>query len=309
MGFFDKLIFGPKVPATAPQDIIAAAAASPTPDAVTAPVPIAAPVRTAAPVRMAAPVRIAAPVPLAGPTPASTPIPVIKPTFTVPGFAEFADRKFFEILETYQNRIRPLNDLVTWDTEEESRLKARRIEAYQKRNGTDYKPHDVFHLWPYQPVDPDHVIKHVTLKANAPKTLPEFSQILYVNVVSDRVKKAIVELEEGHHAFYPVDIMSPDGSVHCRYHFMQFLEHTDCTVPKLGGFRKGVRQDGTTYYVRTSGDDKVFLDVEEIGSRHFFYDKRAKSGWFISGELTAKLGAFLPSGLALAEAGVVRRQA
>lgn len=296
MGFFDKLIFGPKVPPPAPQVIIAAAAPLPAPAA-------------AAPVPIAAPVRIAAPIPIAGPTPVSTPIPVIKPTITVPGFAEFDDRKFFEILETYQNRIRPLNDLVTWDTEVENRLKTRRIEAYQLRNGTDYKPHDVFHLWPYQPVDPDHVIKQATLKANAPKTLPEFSQILYVNVVSDRVMKAIVELEEGHHAFYPIDIMSPDGSVHCRYHFMQFLEHTDCTVPKLGGFRKGVRQDGTTYYVRTSSDDKVFLDIERIGSRHFFYDKRAKSGWFISGELTAKLGDFLPSGLKLAEAGVVRRQA
>ncbi|WP_162914445.1 imm11 family protein [Taklimakanibacter lacteus] len=255
------------------------------------------------------PAPVAAPVPIAGPTPVAASIPVVKPAFTVPGFAEVSDRTFFEILETYQNRIRPLNDLVTWDTEEESRLKTRRIEAYQLRNGTDYKPHDVFHLWPYQPVDPDHVIKQVTLKVNAPKILPEFSQILHVNVVSDRVMKAIVELEEGRHAFYPIDIMSPDGGVRCRYHFMQFLEHTDCTVPKLGGFRKGARQDGTTFWVRTSTGDKVFLDIERIGSRHFFYDKRAKSGWFISGELTAKLGDFLPSGLLLAEAGVVRRQA
>ncbi len=252
------------------------------------------------PMPIPAPQAIAAAVPM--------PAPAASPASIAVGFAEYPDRRFFEILETYQDRVRPLNDHVTWDVEEESRLKTRRIEAYQLRNGTDYKPHDVFHLWPYQPVDPDHVIKRVTLKADGPKALPEFSQILHVTVVSDRVMKAIVSLEEGRHAFYPLDVTSADGSTRHRYHFMQFLEHADCTVPKLGGFRKGVRQDGTTYWVRTSGDEKVFLDAGRVGSRHFFYDKRAKSGCFISGDLVGKLGEFLPRGFYLAEAGLVRAQ-
>jgi hypothetical protein len=235
------------------------------------------------------------------------PKPAVSQPFVVPEFAECTDRHYFEILETYQHRTRPLHDHVTWDIAEEKRLKTLRIEAYQLRNGTDYQPHDVFHLWPYQPVDPDHVIKRVTLKAGAPKTLPEYSQILQVNVVSDRVMKAITALEEeGRLAFYPLDIVQADGGTRYRYHFMQFLEHTDCTVPKLGGFRKGVRQDGTTYWVRTSSDDKVFLDAERVGKRHLFFDKRAKSGCFISSELAAKLGDFLPSGLYLAEAGAIR---
>jgi hypothetical protein len=225
------------------------------------------------------------------------------------GFVECTDRSFFEILETYQNRMRPLHDYVIWDKEEEARLKTRRIEAYQLQNGTDYKPHDVFHLWPYRAIDPDHVIKRVKLKSDAPKTLPEYSQILHVNVVSDRVMKAITALEEpGHLAFYPLEIGRADGSASYHYYFMQFLEHTDCTVPKLGGFRKGVRQDGTSYWVRTSSDDKAFLDTERVGPRHLFYDKRAKSGCFISGELVQKLGDFLPRGLYLAEAGLVRKQ-
>jgi Immunity protein family (Imm11) len=239
---------------------------------------------------------------------ASPPPPrAASPAFAAPEFTPCTDRRFFEILETYQHRSRPLHDYVSWDIEEEKRLKMLRVEAYQLRNGTDYQPHDVFHLWPYQPVDPDHVIKHVTLKAGAPKVLPEYSQILHVNVVSDRVMKAITALEEaGRQAFYPLDIVSADGGTRQRYHFMQFLEHTDCTVPKLGGFRKGVRQDGTTYWVRTSSDDKVFLDADRAGRRHLFFDKRAKSGCFVSSELVAKLGEFLPAGLYLAETGSVR---
>lgn len=235
------------------------------------------------------------------------PRPAVSPSFVVPEFIECTDRHYFEILETYQHRTRPLHDYVTWDIEEEKRLKTLRVEAYQLRNGTDYQPHDVFHLWPYQPVDPDHVIKRVTLKAGAPKTLPEYSQILQVNVVSDRVMKTITALEKaGHLTFYPLEIVQADGGTRYRYHFMQFLEHADCTVPKLGGFRKGVRQDGTIYWVRTSSDDKVFLDVERVGTRHLFFDKRAKSGCFISSELATKLGDFLPAGQYLAETGAVR---
>jgi hypothetical protein len=236
------------------------------------------------------------------------PPPPPTPFLSAPDFVECADRHFFEILETYQNRTRPLHDHVTWDSEEEERLKKRRVEAYQLRHGTDYKPHDVFHLWPYHAIDPEHVIKQVKLKNDAPKTLPEYSQIMHVNVVSDRVMKAITALEEGSHAFYPLEIVQTEGGTSYCYHFMQFLEHTDCSVPKLGGFRKGVRQDGTSYWVRTSSDDKVFLDIERIGTRHLFFDKRAKSGCFISGELAAKLGDFLPRGYYLAEVGLVRSQ-
>ena len=230
-------------------------------------------------------------------------MPVAAPQPTEP-----EDRRYFEILETYQNRLRPLHDCVTWDVDEEKRLKALRIEAYQLRNATDFQPHDVFHLWPYHPVDPDHVIKRVTLKAGTPLPLPEYTQILHVTVVSDRVMKAISTLEEGRHAFYPVEIVSSDGETRYRYYFMQFLEQADCTVPKLGGFRRGVRQDGTTYWVRSSADEKVFLDIERVGTRHLFQDKRAKWGCFISAELVAKLNDFLPRGLYLAEAGVVRKQ-
>lgn len=225
-----------------------------------------------------------------------------------PEFVECKDRRYFEILETYHNRMRPLHDHVLWDVEEEKRLKALRIEAYQLRNATGFQPHDVFHLWPHHAVDPDHVIKRVTLKRDAPMPLPDYSQILHVTVVSDRVMKAITGLEEGRHAFYPLEIASADAVPRYKFFFMQFLEHTDCTVPKLGGFRKGVRQDGTTYWVRSSADEKVFLDVERIGSRHIFFDRRAKSGCFVSGELVARLDKFLPRGLYLAEAGVVRRQ-
>jgi hypothetical protein len=236
------------------------------------------------------------------------PSPPVSPSFTPPHFIQHNQRRFFEILETYQNRTRPLHDLVTWDEDEEARLKALRIEAYQARNNTDYKPHDVFHIWPYRAVDPEHVIKRVELKSDAPKALPEFSQVLHVTVVSDRVMKAITALEEpGRHAFYPLEVAQADGETPYRYYFMQILEHTDCTVPKLGGFRKGARQDGTTYWVRNSTDDKVFLDAERVGTRHLFYDKRAKSGWFISAELSAKLGDFLSRGYYLAETGVVRK--
>jgi hypothetical protein len=248
-----------------------------------------------------------APEPVATAAAVLPPQPVVRPSLAAPDYTECTDQRYFEILETYQHRTRPLHDYVTWDIEEEKRLKTLRIEAYQLRNGTDYRPHDVFYLWPYQPVDPDHVIRRVTLKAGATKTLPEYSQILQVNVVSDRVMKAITAIEEaGRQAFYPLDIMQADGGIRHRYHFMQFLEHTDCTVPKLGGFRKGVRQDGTTYWVRTSSDDKVFLDAERVGKRHLFFDKRAKSGCFISSELAAKLGEFLPAGLYLAETRTVR---
>ena len=186
-------------------------------------------------------------------------------------------------------------------------MRDQRIEAYQRRNGTDYRPHDVFHLWPYHAVDPEHVIKQVTLKPDAPKTLPEFSQIMNVNVVSDRVMKTITALEADRHAFYPLEIIDPEGGAPYRYHFLQFLEHTDCTVPKLGGFRRGVRQDDTAYWVRSSTEDKVFLDSDRVGARHLFHDKRAKSGCFISGELAGKLGDFLPRGYYLAAAGLVRK--
>lgn len=237
--------------------------------------------------------------------PAAAPPPDMPVALPQPAQSE--DRRYFEILETYQNRLRPLHDCVTWDVEEEKRLKALRIEAYQLRNATGFQPHDVFHLWPYHPVDPDHVVKRVTLKAGTPLPLPEYSQILHVTVVSDRVMKAIAALEEGRHAFFPLEIASADGEVRHRYHFMQFLEQTDCTVPKLGGFRRGVRRDGTAYWVRSSADEKVFLDIERVGTRHLFQDKRAKWGCFISGELVGKLNEFLPRGLHLAEAGVVRQ--
>jgi hypothetical protein len=261
------------------------------------------------------PVRIASPRPIVraasplAPARAASALPPARPASPQPDFIECTDRRFFEILETYQNRARPLHDHVTWDAEEEERLKQRRIEAYQLRAGTDYKPHDVFHLWPYTRVDPEHVIRRVQLKKDAPKALPEFSHILHVHVVSDRVMKAITALEEGRHAFYPLDIMVAEGGTSYPYHFMQFLEHTDCTVPEKGGFRRGVRQDGTSYWVRNSTDEKVSLDAERVGTRHLFHDKRAKSGCFISGELAAKLGDFLPRGYYLAEAGLVRKRA
>lgn len=234
-------------------------------------------------------------------------LPPDAPVSVAPQPAQREDGRYFEILETYQNRLRPLHDCVTWDAEEEKRLKALRIEAYQLRNATGFQPHDVFHLWPYHPVDPDHVIKRVTLKAGTPMPLPEYSQVLHVTVVSDRVMKAIVALEEGRHAFFPLEIISADGESRHRYYFMQFLEQTDCTVPKLGGFRRGVRQDGSTYWVRSSADEKVFLDIERVGTRHLFQDKRAKWGCFISADLVEKLNDFLPRGLHLAEAGVVRK--
>lgn len=237
-------------------------------------------------------------------TEASAPV---GPSPAAPDYTECTDRRYFEILETYQHRARPLNDQVVWDKEEEARLRDKRIEAYQLRNGTDYKPHDVFHLWPYHAIDPEHVIKQVKLKNDTPKMLPEYSQVMNVNVVSERVMKAITSLEAGRHAFYPLEIIEPEGGVSHRYYFMQFLEHADCTVPKLGGFRKGVRQDNSTYWVRTSTDDKVSLDAERVGTRHLFFDKRAKSGCFISGELATKLGDFLPRGYYLAEAGLVRK--
>lgn len=250
-------------------------------------------------------------------TPPPAPPAVVNATVTAPppravlvapGFVACEERRYFEILESYQARLRPLHDYVTWDVEEEKRLKALRVEAYQLRNATGFQPHDVFHLWPYRAVDPEHVIKRVTLKGGVPTPLPDYSQILHVAVVSDRAMKVIAGLEDGRHAFYPLDVVSVDGAVRHRYHFMQFLEHTDCTVPELGGFRKGVRQDGSAYWVRSSADDKVFLDLGRVGTRHFFYDKRAKSGCFISAELLSKLGNFLPRGLYLAEAGLVRRQ-
>jgi Immunity protein family (Imm11) len=234
--------------------------------------------------------------------------PPVRVSGSPPEFVACADRPFFEILENYQHRSRPLHDYVSWDAEEEERLKKQRIEAYQLRNATAYKPHDVFHLWPYQPVDPEHVIKRVQVKKDAPKALPEFSHIMHVNVVSERVMKAITALEAGRHGFFPLEIVQPEGGPSYSYYFMQFLEHTDCTIPKLGGFRKGVRQDGTNYWVRTSTGDKVALDAERVGTRHLFHDKRAQSGCFISGELVAKLGDFLPRGYYLAGAGLVRKR-
>src|SRR5688572_26643500 len=70
----------------------------------------------------------------------SLPSPVSS-SLSAPDFVECTDRGFYEILETYQNRTRPLHDFVTWEMEEEARLKQRRVEAYQLRNDTDYKPH------------------------------------------------------------------------------------------------------------------------------------------------------------------------
>jgi hypothetical protein len=251
---------------------------------------------------------VAAPPPRPAPVRVASPLPLVRAASPLPDFVECTDRRFFEILETYQHRSRPLHDYVTWDSGEEERLKQRRIETYQLRNGTAYRPHDVFHLWPYTRVDPEHVIKRVQLKKDAPAALPEFSHVMHVNVVSNRVMKAITALEDGRHAFYPLEIVPAEGGTSFPYHFMQFLEHTDCTVPTQGGFRRGVRQDGTSYWVRTSTDEKVSLDAERVGTRHLFHDKRAKSGCFISGELAAKLGDFLPRGYYLAEAGLVRKR-
>jgi hypothetical protein len=241
-------------------------------------------------------------------TPPAHLTPPIRVSASPPEFIACTDRHLFEILETYRHRSRPLHDHVVWNEEEEARLRKQRIEAYQLRNATGYTPHDVFHLWPYHPVDPAHVIKRMQLRKDGPKSLPEFSHILHVNVVSDRVMKAISALEPGRHAFYPLEIVDPEGGPSRPYHFMQFLEHTDCTVPKLGGFRKDVREDGTSYWVRTSDDDRVALDAERVGNRHLFFDKRAKSGCFISGELAGRLGDFLPRGYYLAEARLVRRR-
>ena len=309
---FLRNLFGNK-DAPAPQHVVRAAATAagaaiaPLPKAaIVAPLPMAARPSARAPMpkltrpSVAAPTQVTRPSVVA-PTPLSA-----KPSPVTPDYSPVSDRRYFEILETYHNRARALHDEVTWDADEEAKLRDKRIEAYQQRNGTSYRPHDVFHLWPYRAVDPEHVIKQVRLKQDAAGTLPEYSQIMNVNAVSDRVMKAITSLESGH-GFYPVEVLAPDGGVSHRYYFMQFLEHTDCTVPKLGGFRQGVRQDNTSYWVRTSSDDKVWLDAALVGTRHLFHDKRAKSGCFISGELATKLGDFLPRGYYLAEVGLVRK--
>jgi hypothetical protein len=299
-----KNLFGVRETAPAPQAVVNAAIAAPQPQPQPAPPPH---VRSpAAPrIRGAAAPLVRAPGPPLARAPAPPPVKRAAPP---PEFVEHKERRYYEIMETYQNRERALNELVTWDKDEEARLRALRVEAYQRRNNTEYKPHDVFSLWPYRPVDPELVIKRVMLKSGAPKILPEYSQILHVHVVSDRVMRAISDLDgNGRQAFYALDIEQPDGGTPYRYHFMQFLEHTDCTIPKLGGFRKGVREDGTSYWVRTSTDDKVFLDADQVGNRHFFCDKRAKAGCFISGDLTARLGDFLPRGYYLADAGLMRK--
>jgi hypothetical protein len=295
-----KNLFGARESAPAPQAVVNAAMAAPQPGSAPFVRPAAAP-HARAP---AAPRAKAPAAPLVRPATA----PSVRPAAPPPEFVEHKERRYYEIMETYQNRERALNELVTWDKEEETRLRALRVEAYQRRNSTEYKPHDVFSLWPYRPVDPELVIKRVRLKSNAPKILPEYSQIQHVHVVSDRVMRAISELDgDGRQAFYPLDIEQAEGGTPYRYHFMQFLEHTDCTIPKLGGFRKGVREDGTSYWVRTSTDDKVFLDADLVGNRHFFCDKRAKAGCFISGDLTARLGDFLPRGYYLVDAGLMRK--
>lgn len=223
---------------------------------------------------------------------------------TSPAAAMETGAVYFEILTRYSNRMRPLGDHVKFDAAEENRLRALRADAYAARHG--YASSDVFMEYPYERVDPDHVIKSVTLKPSAPKKLPEFSAVLHTNVVSDRVRKGIESLEPGKHAFYPLDVVSSDGTEIHKYHFIQYLEKTDCVDRERSGYGKGVRDDGSVYWFPTADRKKVFLKEACVGGRHLFWDKGATFHSFISGALVERLGDFLPAGLYLDQVAVIR---
>ena len=175
---------------------------------------------------------------------------------------------YFEILQRYSNRMRPLGDHVKFDLEEENRLRALRADAYAARHD-GHRSSDVFMEYPYERVDPNHVIKSVTLKPSAPKKLPEFSAVLHTNVVSDRVRKGIESLEPGKHAFYPLDVVSSDGTEIHKYHFIQYLEKTDCVDRERSGYGKGVRDDGSVYWFRDTDRKKVLLTGKMRGRAPF----------------------------------------
>ncbi|SDD60344.1 imm11 family protein [Rhodospira trueperi] len=215
---------------------------------------------------------------------------------------------YYEIVNTFRNTAKQLGDYVT-NTKEADRLRQLRVKAYAAQHPSGYEPNDVFGRYPsYGPVDPDHMLKEITLKKSTPKVLPEYSIFYGIKIVSARIKDHIEALEPGVHAFFPVLVRRADGSESYQYYFIQVLEELDCACVQLSGFRRDTASIGGYIWTRTPDEGKVYLWEDCVRGRHFFREKSALFNTVASDQLVKRLGKFLPRGWALLEAGVIRKK-
>lgn len=215
------------------------------------------------------------------------------------------DARVYDIVDTYKNLSKPLGNHVSYDTKEWDRLRELRVDAFAEHHPSGHRPLDVFHELPIVPVNPDHMITHLTLKKSAPKNLPEFSLMNWILVISQRVRDALEELEPGRHKFFPLTLTWPSGGESYKYYFVQFLERLNCVCFPKSGFVQKVGAGGGTYWAKPDRSVKYYYGADCVGNRHLFWDAHAKGRHVASQALVDRLGSVLPRGIELVEGGLL----
>jgi hypothetical protein len=222
------------------------------------------------------------------------------------GYRIVQGRRFFDVVATYAGGGKYLTDVVTPDGNVWRTLEKARIGADARNHPHDSTGGDPIVVYPYRPIDPDHLPKSLKLKRARPKVLPELAPMIFMTGVSDRVRHEIEALQTDGLRFYPVDLVDEDTGERLAYHWMQFTEEIDCICFSCGGFERKTAESGSEYWTRLRGEHDEYLIAEKVGQRHVLLPRQRRGGPTLSDTLVARLGdSFLPKISKLMPLGVV----
>lgn len=222
------------------------------------------------------------------------------------GYRIVPGRRFFDVVATYAGGGKYLTDVVTGKLGEMERQSKARIAADARNYPNDSTGADPVHVYPYRPIDPEHLPRTLKLKRARPKVLPELAPMMFMTGVSDRVRREIEALQTEGLRFYPVDLVDEDTGERLAYHWMQFTEEVDCLCYACGGFERRRTDAGKEYWSRKRGEEPEYIIAEKVGDRHVLLPRNRRGAETLSDTLLEQLGdGFLPKISKLMPLGVV----
>lgn len=129
------------------------------------------------------------------------------------------------------------------------------------------------------------------------KKLFDFDAVFGGEVVSERLKNAIEDIEPGVHQFVPVEIFHKDGRPYEKpFWFFVICTCLDAINPEMGGVTKQVGYDFENHpdrytwkILRGDGRDKLAFYKHLIEGRAAWRDRRYITGNFLSDALLARM--------------------
>ncbi|WP_339860791.1 imm11 family protein [Paremcibacter congregatus] len=120
----------------------------------------------------------------------------------------------------------------------------------------------------------------------------------HFTMVSDRLKRAIEDIEPGVHQFVPVDVLGRDGAPYGgQYWFFTLCSFLDAISPDLGGVykREGYdfanHPDRYSWVIKSGGRNNLAVYKDKIAGHAVWYDVRYPSSPFYADALLNRLEA------------------